>query len=361
MPEQILITGGAGFVGSRVAFELKRKFPRADVIAFDNLRRRGSELNVPRLSKEGIRFVHGDVRQPSDMDGLAPDLLVECSAEPSAQAGYGSPPNYVVETNLFGCYNCLNLARRTKADFLFLSTSRVYPTAALNSLAYRETNSRFEWVDEQPLPGAGRLGIGETFPTEGARSIYGMTKLAAELMIEEFADAYGFRYIINRCGVIAGPWQMGKVDQGVVCLWLASHYFGQSLRYIGFGGEGKQVRDILHVDDLAALVALQAGSMSAFNGQTLNVGGGLPFSLSLREMTSLCEEITGRRLDIRPESSDRPADVRLYVTDISRIEQLHGWAPERNPKAVLCDTHRWIQSNEAQVFGCLFAPAAVSS
>jgi len=360
MPEQILITGGAGFVGSAVAFELKRRFPRADVVAFDNLRRRGSELNVPRLAKEGIRFVHGDVRQATDMDGLSPDLLVECSAEPSAQAGYSGPPNYVVETNLFGCYNCLNLARRTKADFLFLSTSRVYPTAALNSLVFREIDTRFEWVDEQPLPGAGRLGISETFSTGGARSIYGMTKLAAELMIEEFADAYGFRYVINRCGVIAGQWQMGKVDQGVVCLWLASHYFGRPLRYIGFGGEGKQVRDILHVDDLAALVARQTGSMNTFHGQTLNVGGGLPFSLSLREMTSLCEEITGKNIEIRSEHSDRPADLRLYVSDTRRIEQIHHWAPERGPEIVLRDIHRWIQSNEAQVFGCLFEPSAAS-
>jgi len=354
MPDQILITGGAGFVGSAVAFELKRTFPQADVVAFDNLKRRGSELNVPRLTKEGIRFIHGDVRQASDMDGLAPDLLVECSAEPSAQAGYNSAPNYVVDTNLFGCYNCLNVARRTRADFLFLSTSRVYPTVALNSLIFREIGARFEWTDKQPLPGAGRLGISEAFPIKGARSIYGMTKLAAELMIEEFADAYGFRYVINRCGVIAGQWQMGKVDQGVVCLWLASHHFGRPLRYIGFGGEGKQVRDILHVDDLTALVALQAGSMNSFGGQTLNVGGGLPFSLSLQEMTSLCEEITGKRIAISSDCTDRPADLRLYVTDIRCIEQRHRWAPERNPKLVLSDIHRWIQSNEAQVFRCLF-------
>ena len=88
MPDRSLVTGGAGFVGSAISFELKRRFPRADIVAFDNLRRRGSELNVPRLAAAGIRFVHGDVRQPSDLEAVPADLLVECSAEPSAQAGY---------------------------------------------------------------------------------------------------------------------------------------------------------------------------------------------------------------------------------------------------------------------------------
>jgi CDP-paratose 2-epimerase len=136
MSDRILITGGAGFVGSTTALELKRRSPCADVIAFDNLRRRGSELNVPCLKAAGIRFVHGDVRQTADLEALPADLIVECSAEPSVQAGYADAPNYVVETNLFGCYNCLNLARRSKADFIFLSTSRVYPIATLNQLAF---------------------------------------------------------------------------------------------------------------------------------------------------------------------------------------------------------------------------------
>ena len=146
-------------------------------------------------------------------------------------------------------------------------------------------------------------------------------KLAAELMIEEFADAYNLRYAINRCGLIAGPWQMGKVDQGVVALWLAAHVFERPLRYIGFGGQGKQVRDVLHVDDLAELVASQAGCMQRFHGLTLNVGGGLDFSLSLQELTAECEQLTGRRIEIGSEPAERPADLRIYVTDARKIEQ----------------------------------------
>jgi CDP-paratose 2-epimerase len=95
MPDRILITGGAGFVGSTIGFELKRAFPGAQIVAFDNLRRRGSDLNVPRLHAAGIRFVHGDVRHAADLDSQPCDLLIECSAEPSAQAGYGGPASTV--------------------------------------------------------------------------------------------------------------------------------------------------------------------------------------------------------------------------------------------------------------------------
>ena len=112
-----------------------------------------------------------------------------------------------------------------------------------------------------------------------------MTKLAAELMIAEYGDAYGVPYAIDRCGLIAGPWQMGKTDQGVVALWMAAHYFKRPLSYIGFGGTGKQVRDILHVDDLCDLLLCQLEDPGRWNGRVFNAGGGLGASLSLREMT----------------------------------------------------------------------------
>src|SRR5205823_4167681 len=142
------------------------------------------------------------------------------------------------------------LARRHRAYVLFLSTSRVYPVAGLRALALEELDTRFELAAAQPDPGASPHGIAETFALDGARTLYGSTKLAAELLIEEYRDAYDLRAVIDRCGVIAGPWQMGKVDQGVFTYWMLAHHFGRPLTYIGFGGSGKQVRDLLHVDDL---------------------------------------------------------------------------------------------------------------
>src|SRR5262249_44217424 len=155
----------------------------ARATAFGSPLRRGSELNLPRLRKAGVEFRHGDIRNPED---LAPprdsyDLLIECSAEPSALAGYDGQVRFVVNTNLIGTVNCLELARACRADVLFLSTSRVYPVARLNDLPVRETASRFELAGDGTISGASAAGIAEAFPLDGSRTLYGATKLASEL------------------------------------------------------------------------------------------------------------------------------------------------------------------------------------
>ena len=349
--QRILVTGGAGFVGSSVALALKADRPETQVIAFDNLHRRGSELNLVRLREAGVAFVHGDIRSLADLTTLpqAPDLIVECSAEPSAQAGYGGSPEYLIDTNLLGCYHCLELARRTHADFVLISTSRVYPYRRLNDLAYEETPARFQLAAEQTIAGASAQGISEDFPLDGPRSLYGMTKLAGELMVAEYADAYGIRYIIDRCGLLTGPWQMAKADQGVIALWMAAHYFRRNLSYIGFDGSGRQVRDFLHIADFCDLLREQIGNFETYHGRLFNVGGGLPFSLSLRETTQLCEEIAGNRLSIAPVAETRPADVRIYITDHRRLTAANGWHPRRDARTTLTDIFNWIRAAEAQV------------
>ena len=354
MYNHILITGGAGFVGSSLALDLRRSFPEARITALDNLHRRGSELNLPRLRRAGVHFVHGDIRCPEDLRlKEPPGLIIECSAEPSAQAGYGGSPEFLIQTNMTGCFRCLELAREHRADFLFLSTSRVYPVELLNGLAWREEESRFVLLPGQSFPGASAEGVGEEFPLTGARSLYGMTKLAGELMIAEYAAAYGLRCVIDRCGLIAGPWQMGKTDQGVVALWVAAHVFRSRLDYIGFGGTGKQVRDILHIADLCDLVRHQVEHFDRYAGKLFNAGGGLSGSLSLREMTALCEEITGNRIGIGCTPENRPADIRIFVTDHSRLTVLGGWHPRRNPRTVLQDIFEWMVAEQERVASIL--------
>ena len=169
-------------------------------------------------------------------------------------AGVDGSPGYVVQSNLFGAYHCLELARQHRAQVVFLSTSRVYPVAPLQQLALIETETRFELGARQSVPGVSAAGVAEDFPLAGARTIYGATKLAAELLIEEYRASFGIRAVVDRCGVIAGPWQMGKVDQGVFTHWMLAHRLSRPLRYIGFGASGKQVRDLLHVDDLVELI-----------------------------------------------------------------------------------------------------------
>ncbi|MFM7321551.1 MAG: NAD-dependent epimerase/dehydratase family protein [Armatimonadota bacterium] len=339
----VLITGGAGFIGSNLAIHLRLHFPDVRVVVLDNLKRRGSELNLPRLRSAGVRFVHGDIRATEDLEFPESDpfdLIVECSAEPSVLAGYARP-SYVVDTNLVGTMHCLELARRHRSDLVFLSTSRVYPLGALRALKLHETETRFEIAADQEVPGAGPEGISEDFPLGGARSLYGATKLASELLLEEYRAAYGLRAVVNRCGVVAGPWQMGKVDQGVFSLWLLMHLFDRPLRYIGFGGQGKQVRDVLHVDDLCDLVVRQAGSIDRCDGAVWNVGGGRAASLSLRETTDLCRRITGKKSVVEGIDEERPGDLPVYITDHSRVTEAIGWSPRRSAEDVLTDLHDW--------------------
>jgi CDP-paratose 2-epimerase len=348
MSRAILICGGAGFVGSSLAVYLKQQHPDWQIVCLDNLRRRGSELNLQRFKGLGIEFLHGDIRSPEDLDFGNVDTILDCSAEPSVLAGFASP-QYVLQTNLVGTINILECARRLRAKLLFLSTSRVYPIEPLRSLNLVEQSSRFELSPEQILPGVSQQGIAEAFPLQGYRSIYGTTKLASELLIEEYRQAYGLQAIVNRCGVITGPWQMGKVDQGVFVLWLAAHYFRKPLAYIGYGGTGKQLRDLIHIDDLARLIDLQIQQFDLLDGDVLNVGGGLGRSLSLAETTKLCQEITGNVVEIRTELEARAGDIPVFVTDCSRIMAKTGWSPTLTPEKTLCDIYEWIAAHEAEL------------
>lgn len=344
-----LITGGAGFVGSSLALRLKQAEPGAEVIALDNLKRRGSELNLPRLREASVRFVHGDVRERADLLALPPiDALIECSAEPSVLAGYQGSADYVVDTNLLGTLNCLALVARDQADLVFLSTSRVYPIAAINGMCV-EADDRFR-IDADHAPvGASERGISEDFPLNGVRSLYGATKLASELLIAEYAAMHGFRYVVDRCGVIAGPWQMGRTDQGFVLLWLARHLWNMPLAYTGLGGQGKQVRDVLHVDDLCDLVLLQLRDMDRVNGHVLNAGGGAANADTLRGFTERCARLTGNRLAIGSDATERPGDLKLYVTDNRRITALTGWAPQRDIDTLLRDSLAWLKQHEERL------------
>jgi CDP-paratose 2-epimerase len=344
---RVLVTGGAGFVGGNLSVALASRHPGWDVMALDNLWRRGSELNVPRLEEAGIEFVQGDVRSPEDLRALGKiDALVECSAEPSVLAGVEGDLDYMLHTNLVGAFNCLELARRDGADVVFLSTSRVYPVGCLEAAAYEETESRFELLDEQPCPGISRAGVSEAFPLEGARTLYGATKLAAEHLVAEYVDSFGLRAVVDRCGVIAGPWQMGKVDQGVFAYWMMSHHFGRELEYIGYGGMGKQVRDLLHVDDLVDLIDEQLTDPDHWAGQVVNVGGGRDCSLSLLEATDLCRELTGREVPVRSADRTRPGDVRIYISDCARLFTQTAWRPRRGPREIMRDLLDWIKDNE---------------
>lgn len=347
MNKLLLVTGGAGFVGSNLAVSLKEKYPKYTILAFDNLKRRGSELNIIRLKENGIDFIHGDIRCKEDFEQVGKvDVVIDASAEPSVLMGIEQGAEYLINTNLTGTVNCLNFAVKNKAQFIFLSTSRVYPIQTLNQLSFKEDNTRFSLALRQKIAGVSKKGISENFPLEGSRSLYGATKLASELIIQEYHSFLNLQTVINRCGVIAGPWQMGKVDQGFVALWVAKHYWKQPLSYIGFGGKGKQIRDLLHINDLFNLIDYQIIHADKINGQTFNIGGGLQTSSSLLEMTKYCTEITGNKIKIQQVKQNRPADIKLYYSDNSKAEKIMGWKSKLSVQDIVEDTFNWIHKNE---------------
>jgi len=324
--KNILITGGAGFVGSNLAISLKQKYPQTKITCLDNLSRRGSELNLTRLKQNKIVFNYGDIRQPEDLNFLTADLIIDCSAEPSVLAGITNP-YFLINNNLIGTINCLELARIRKSDFIFLSSSRVYSIKELNRQKFK--------------------AVAENFPLGRVRSLYGTTKLAAELIIQEYADSFNLKAIINRCGCLAGPWQFGKVDQGVLTLWLAAHYFKKELAYIGFGGRGKQVRDFLHIRDLFEILDIQINHFYQYSGEIYNIGGGIKNSTSLVNLTKICQKITGNKIKIKSIKKNRPNDVISYITDISKIKKQAHWSPQISLEKTIEDTYNWIKENES--------------
>ncbi len=349
----VLITGGCGFIGSNLAVAFRKRGDR--VVALDNLSRRGSEILQNRILQAGAEFVRGDIRNPKDLEQVEGpiDLMIECSAEPSVLVGVnGNDAEFMVQNNLVGSLHCFEFARKRKAAVIFLSTSRVYPYDVLNRQAYREEATRFS--PAQASAGFGPAGVGLDFPMDGARSLYGATKLASEIMLQEYSRQYDLPAVITRCGVVAGPWQLGKQDQGVFTHWLVSHLLGRPLAYIGFGGQGKQVRDLLHIDDLVELVLLQRDRIAEFRGDVFPAGGSTFSSLSLQEATDLCQRLTGKRIPLSAQPENRAADVIWFLTDNRRTTERLGWRPRRTAEDVLRDIRDWLGEHPellASLFG----------
>ncbi len=343
----ILITGGAGFVGSYIAKQLKSKYPSYNVIALDNLQRRGSEINVPFLVDNGINFIHGDIRNVEDFAGLKNiEIIIDASADPAVLSGINSNAAKPINTNLLGTLNLLELAAEHNSKFIFLSTSRVYSIPHLLEVGLTEQESGFRISENQNVNGVSSIGINEDFPTDGYKSFYGACKFSSEIIAHEYAQFRNIELVVNRCGVISGPGQFGKIDQGILVHWLLSHYWQRPLKYIGFNGSGNQARDILHIHDLFNLIDIQLHNFSKFNKQVFNVGGGLENTVSLKQLTWLCEKVTGKSLNISGEPDQRQADIPIYISDNTKISGLSSWRPKLSVEQCLRDTLEWVINNE---------------
>jgi CDP-paratose 2-epimerase len=353
---RILITGVCGYVGSRIAAAIADRKPSVEIVGIDNLSRRGAETNLPTLRKFGVRFYHGDMRMQSDLHVLpACDWAIDCAANPRVSAGIsadsGCSPAQLLEHNLVGTLHLLEYCRGHGCGLVLLSSSRVYSLDGLAAIPLREDETRFRTLPPFPsnMPGLSEYGIAEEFSTAPPLSLYGATKLASEVLALEYAAAFAFPLWIDRCGVIGGPGQLGRIEQGVFSYWVYACALGRPLKYIGFGGNGKQVRDCVTAEDIADLIVRQVGDASRSVPRVLNVGGGVDGALSLLELTQLCESFFGRKCPVEHSNETRPYDIPFFVTDTRRVREAWDWKPSCDGKGIVLRLCEWADRNRELV------------
>jgi CDP-paratose 2-epimerase len=335
---RILITGICGFAGSAIAEALLARREGLAISGIDNLHRPGSEINRLRLRKLGIHFIHGDIRLASDMETLpAADWVIDAAANPSVLAGLAGnvSSRQLFEHNLAGMVNVLEYCKAHHAGLLLLSSSRVYSIGALKAVPLRPDNDAFHLIETADLPaGLSARGIGAHFSTAAPVSLYGGTKLACEVMALEYGEAFQFPVWIDRCGVLAGPGQFGTPEQGIFAYWVNAHLHRRPLRYIGFDGTGRQVRDAFHPRDLGALLDLQMRRERRGGQRIYTAGGGPANAMSLAQLTAWCD---GRfsPFEVTADANERPYDIPWVVMDNTDCERHFGWQPDTPMAALL--------------------------
>ena len=323
---KILITGGCGFIGSNLGLFLKSKIKKAKVTSVDNLSRKGSILNYKRLLKLKIKNFKIDLTNLKKVQRLPKfDLVIHCAAEPAIEVSRNKVDE-VFKSNLVATFNILKKCAKDRSDIIYLSSSRVYAIESLFKLKKKRS-------------------VSENFNVENFKSIYGFTKLSSELLIKEYSYLHKIKYLINRVALVSGPWQFGKEEQGFVSLWVWRHLNKLKLNYIGFGGTGKQVRDVLHIDDLCELILLQIKKINKINNKLMNVGGGYKNSINLIKLTELSKQITKNKIKIGIVKKTSPYDVPYYVSNISYVKKLYKWEPRRGLRKIVNDIYFWMRPN----------------
>ena len=325
---KILITGIAGFVGSKIASGLISFHPNFEIIGLDNFSRKGTEQNIKLLSEDGINMIRGDIRSQSDLNTLpSVDWVIDCAANPSVLAGLDGQVSsrQVMEHNLLGTINILEYCKSHKSGLILLSTSRVYSALELANLPVESSKDRFD-LQQSSIAGLSDAGISEDFPTSAPISLYGASKLASEQLILEYSYNFDFPVWINRCGVLAGAGQFGKADQGIFSFWIHSFRENKPLKYIGFNGTGHQVRDALNRQDLVSLLSRQLMEPSSDAPKIINVGGGIENSMSLKQLSDWSEKRFGPN-EIVSSIEQRPMDAPWIIMDSSVAQNAWCWHP----------------------------------
>jgi len=330
---KILISGICGFVGTTLAKALVSAYPGIELIGIDNFIRPGSETNRAALKALGAKLAHGDIRAASDLETLPPvDFVIDAAANPSVLAGVDGKTStrQLIEHNLGGTINLLEYCKQHKAGFMLLSTSRVYSIPPLAALPVEVHNEAYRPSTTTILSaGISANGVSETFSTLAPVSLYGATKLASEALALEYGETFGLPVYVNRCGVLAGAGQFGRADQGIFSYWLNSYLRNRPLKYIGFDGQGHQVRDCLHPKDLAPLVHKQINNTRALPvaDRIINCSGGISSAMSLRQLSAWCARRFAAPRAIDTDPHPRPFDIPWMVLDSAKAARLWNWRP----------------------------------
>jgi CDP-paratose 2-epimerase len=338
----VLITGGAGFIGTNVAKNYLEQGRGVHIL--DNLSRSGVEGNVLELQRaypDKVRWTHGDVRDrilvreavanASTVYHLAAQVAVTSSLE---------DPRADMETNLVGTLNVLEAVREHNPEcpVLFTSTNKVY--GRLANVRICERGGRHEPEDER----LSQHGIPESHPLEFL-SPYGCSKGAADQYVLDYAHSYGLRACVFRMSCIYGTHQLGSEDQG----WVA-HFLRQALKGepITIFGDGRQVRDLLFVDDLVRAMRLALDRMETAAGKAFNMGGGVGNSTSLLALLEEIGALTHTKLEVE-WGPERLADQRWFVADTTRATEILGWSPKISIREGLRRLHGWYMDRPALV------------
>lgn len=339
MPKKILITGGCGFIGTNSAdFYLKKGYK---VISFDNLSRAGAKQNLSWLKKQkgNFVFVKGDVRDDKKLletfKKYKPDLVLALAAQ-TTMVDSVKNPREDFEINALGTFNTLEAIRKVtpKALYIFSSTNKVM--GALDNIPVIEKEKRYEYKNIK--------AISEKYPLEGCGP-YGCSKLAGDQYSLDYARIFGLNTIVFRQSGVYGPHQFGIEEQG----WLA--WFCNALLFdkpVTIFGDGKQVRDVLYIDDLLRAFDLAFKNIKKTRGKAYNIGGGPEFSLSIWELFEILENLSGKKFKYS-FGPWRPGDQKVYISDITLAKKDFGWSPKISPKEGVKKLYNWISQNKTLI------------
>lgn len=338
---RLLITGGCGFLGSNLASHaIERGF---EIVVFDNLYREGSLYNLDWLRKKGtFRFVHGDIRNQNDITRLVQDFSPEAIFHLAGQVAMTTSianPRMDFEVNVVGTHNLLEAVRlyTPEAAVIYSSTNKVY--GDLEQYAYRETDSRYECIDKpNGFDEATQLNF---------HSPYGCSKGAADQYMLDYARIFGIKTVVFRHSSMYGGRQFATYDQGWIgwfCQQAATTKKGNLEEPFTISGNGKQVRDVLHADDMITLYYSALDNVHTAQGNAFNVGGGIANSLSLLELFNLLEELTGVELNYS-RLAPRESDQRVFVADIGKAARLIGWQPQVSARNGVARMLEWVSES----------------